>query len=186
MELTDISHQHLYGCRHHERATCYHWRRIPASTRHETHGLSTSFETSQVFDAQDSLHSRHRCANHQPHLVSAPLWEEISIFESFKSSLADLSPMDKQRLSKLANIVYAHTLSCWSLQCRYMREISGSDSPVRIQAIGRSRCSGRSCFLSRPFLWMKASRFKLWVETAKDVDNGEYYEPICITVRGYL
>ncbi|TVY94044.1 putative oxidoreductase [Lachnellula willkommii] len=109
------------------------------------------------------------------------------LFDSMKGPAEDVSPMDKYCHSKLANLLYARALA------RYVPEITSvSLHPGDIRT-GLFTANGGSWMITliRALVLPLTSvsvedgaKNQLWAGTAKDVVNGEYYEPVGITGKG--
>ncbi|TVY15704.1 putative oxidoreductase [Lachnellula arida] len=109
------------------------------------------------------------------------------LFGSMKGPAEDVSPMDKYCHSKLANLLYARALA------KYVPEITSvSLHPGDIRT-GLFTANGGSWMITLiravvlPLTSVSVedgAKNQLWAGTAKDVVNGEYYEPVGIAGKG--
>jgi len=106
------------------------------------------------------------------------------LFDSFKSTAKELSPVDKYCQSKLANLLYARALA------KHVPEITSvSIYPGDIKT-GLFTSNGGSWFITvirnvlLPLTAVSVEdgvKNQLWAGTAKGVKSGEYYEPVGVT-----
>ncbi|TVY16857.1 putative oxidoreductase [Lachnellula arida] len=119
--------------------------------------------------------------------VGHRFWRKDLLFDSMKKSAKDLSPTDKYCHSKLANLVYARALA------KYVPEITSVSVHPGVIRTGLFTANGGNWFITLirivilPLTSVSVEdgvQNQLWAGTAKDVVNGEYYEPVGIAGKG--